>query len=164
MNLRRLLAFTLVVLGGPDPASGRSTPGVEKPSTVRLDRVELQLFYLGTGRLSENILDKANFAGWNVVIGAGDAEEPADDVLVTASLSSVDGGEKFIDAPAEMTVRSSKGKVLGLRRWSHFLVPKGGHVTLPLWVKDATCAGDLMVTARYNGTVKTGRVALVCGE
>jgi hypothetical protein len=126
MNLRSLLAFTLLALAGPDPVSARSTPGADKPSTVRVDKVELRLFYLATGRLSENILDKANFAGWNVIIGAGDAEEPADDVLVTASLTSVDGGEKFIDAPAEILVRSSKGKVLGLRRWSHFLVPKEG--------------------------------------
>jgi hypothetical protein len=132
---------------------------------VDLDRVEAHLFYKGTGRLSGDLLNRAEeFAGWNTIIGEGGAEEPADDLVVAARLTSHDGTEKYVAGPVVLAVRNSKGKIVGSRTWRGVLVSKDGAVVLPLWLNDVGCAGDLRFTARYNGKTKTGHLALDCGE
>jgi hypothetical protein len=139
--------------------------GFDAPASVELDRIEAHLFYKGTGRLSADLLNHAEeFAGWNTIIGEGGAEELADDLVVAARLTSLDGTEKYVAGPVVLAVRNSKGEVVGSRAWKGVLVSKGGAVDLPLWLNDVGCAGELKFTARYNGKTKTGHLALDCGE
>jgi hypothetical protein len=148
------LALAALAPEGSDPAA-----------SVELDRVEAYLFYKGTGRLSDDLLNRVKeFAGWNAIIGEGDAEEPADDLVVAARLTSLDGTEKYVAGPVELSVRNGKGKVIGSRTWKGVLTSKDGAVVLPLWLNDVGCAGELKFTARYNGTTKAAHLALDCGE
>lgn len=134
-------------------------------SSVELVRVEAHLFYKGTGRLSDNLLGRAEpFVGWNTIIGEGSADEIADDLVVEARLASVDGKEKIITGPVALVVRNGKGKLIGSRTWTNVLTSKDGTVVLPLWLNDVGCAGELKVSARYNGQTRTARLALDCGE
>lgn len=134
-------------------------------NSIELDRIEARLFYAGTGRLSDDLLGRSDpFIGWNTIIGEGSAEELADDLVIVARLRSVDGTEKIVDSPVEITVRNAQGKIVGSRTWRSVLTSKDGMVALPLWLNDVGCAGDLKFTARYNGKVKSGQLALDCGE
>jgi hypothetical protein len=139
--------------------------GTDPPTSVTLDRVEARLFYEGTGRLSDDLLNRAKeFTGWNTIIGEGSAEEPANDLVVAVRLASLDGTEKYVAAPVKLAVRNVKGKVIGSRTWKGVLVSKDGAAVLPLWLNDVGCVGELKFTARYNGKTKTGHLALDCGE
>jgi hypothetical protein len=61
-------------------------------------------------------------------------------------------------------VKDAKGKVVGRRAWHNVLTSKDGTVVLPLWLNDVGCAGQLNISASYNGATKTGRLELDCGE
>lgn len=142
--------------------------GTDPPSSIRLDRVEARLFYEETGRLSDDLLNRPEpFVGWNTIIGEGDAEEAANDMLITVRLEADKFGdkpEKYVDSAVEVAVKNAKGKVLGSRKWPSVLTSGKGVAVLPLWVANVGCAGALTITARYNGTAKSGRLELDCGE
>lgn len=138
----------------------------EPVSDVTLARLEARLFYMESGRLSEDLLGRAPpFNGWNTIIGEGDAEEKADDLLVSARMEVTGGAlHRLVDAPVSIIVRDAKGKLLGSRKWDHFLTSDRGVVVLPLWLNDATCAGELAIEARFQATVKRAKLHMECGE
>lgn len=152
--------FPNLFLAGLAAVQGQPSPAVS------LARLEARLFYMETGRLSEDLLARPKpFDGWNTIIGEGDAEEKADDLLVSARME-VSTGERhrLVDAPVSVVVRDAKGKLLGSRRWNHFLTSDRGVVVLPLWVNDATCAGEITIEGRFQSTVKRARLQMHCGE
>src|SRR4051794_12022224 len=111
---------------------------------VKLSDIRMQLFYEASGRLSPDLTQaEGGFAGWNVIIGEGDAEEPANDLLVVAELRSAD--EEFVKTPLRIVVTNDKGKYLASREYRTFLIPKGGRAYLPVWIRDAGCIGTIKV-------------------
>jgi hypothetical protein len=139
-------------------------------STITLGEIEVRLFYKGTGRLSEDLLSrKQEFLFHNAVIGEGDAEEPADDLMIsvkmsTASRGKADDNQKFVDSPVEIVARDAKGKVLGRRVHDTVLTSYEGTEHKVLWLNDVTCAGEVRVTATFGKQTKSATLSLGCGE
>ena len=130
-------------------------------ATIRLVSIEAKLLYERTGKLSKNILPPAKFEGHNTLIGEGDAEEPANDILVTIGLA-VDADEATSTAPLVIKV-TGNGKTLAQRSLTSILLTKG-HAYRSMLVPDATCAGTLVVEAMLGAQKKTAKVVLACGE
>ncbi len=137
---------------------------------VELGDIQARLFYSETGRLSDDLLArKKPFALWNTVIGEGDAEENADDLLVSVTLNAGKFGtpeenEQNVDGPLTIKATDEKGKVLGTRTFKNMLTGVGGSITLALWLNDVTCAGKVTVQARFAGQLKSAVLEMYCGE
>ena len=129
---------------------------------IRLTDIQMHLFYEASGRLSPDLTQKTDFAGWNVIIGEGSAAEPANDLLVTAELETA--GEAFVKTPLRIAVTSAKGKALASRLCKTFLIPKGGRVYLPVWIRDAGCIGEVKVDVRFGAQHRSETLELQCGE
>jgi hypothetical protein len=122
----------------------------------------MHLFYQETGRLSPDITNPAGgFAGWNVIIGEGSAEEAANDLVVVVELRTQ--GEQSIQRPLTITARAGR-RLLGQRRINSMLTSNQGRVYLPLWLKDVGCAGSIRVEVSFGRERKTETLALNCGE
>lgn len=131
---------------------------------VELGGITAHLFYKNSGRLSDDLLARdPPFIGWNTVIGEGDAEEPAEDLLVTVALAGR-GQETFLDDTLEVWVEDEAGAEIARRDFHGTLVPYRGAVRNPLWLSDAGCAGDVTIHARFRGKEKTASLSLQCGE
>ena len=139
-------------------------------STVTLGEIEARLFYKETGRLSEDLLSrKKEFWFHNAVIGEGDAEEAADDMMISVKITTANPGtaednHKFVDSPVEIVARDSEGKLLGRRVHDTVLTSYAGAEHKILWLNDVTCAGDVKVTATFGKQTKTATLSLGCGE
>jgi hypothetical protein len=134
--------------------------GAAQPAT--LSDIRLHLFYEGTGRLSPDLTQNPDFAGWNVVIGKGSAEEPANDLLVVAELRS--SGEQFVETPLKIVVTDGTGKNLASREFPALLIPAGGRVYMPVWLANAGCAGEIKVNAQFGEQRRSEVLELHCGE
>ena len=127
----------------------------------RLDRLSAHFYYKDTGQLSDNLLEREQFAAWNTIIGDGE-KGPADDVLVVATITGPK--EDYIYDTLELWVADEKGKIIRSRRFDGILLTDAGSVSSPLWLPDATCAGELTIHARFRGTEQSAKLALYCGE
>lgn len=139
-------------------------------SSVTMGDVEVRLFYKETGRLSDNVLGrKKDFTFHNTVIGEGDAEESADDVLVSVAMSAGKFGtpednHKFVNSPVELVARDRTGRILGRRKHDSVLTSYAGKDVKVLWLNDVTCTGEVTITALYAGKSKSTKVVMGCGE
>ena len=129
---------------------------------IKLSDVRMHLFYEASGRLSPDLTREKDFAGWNVIIGAGSAEEPANDLLVVAELQSA--AEEHTETPLRMSVTDGKGKVLASRRFDSILITGKGSAYLPLWVRNAGCAGKLTVNVQFGSQRRSEVLEFHCGE
>jgi hypothetical protein len=141
----------------------------DSPSSVSIVAVEARLFYQETGRLSDNILDRTPaFIGHNTVIGEGDAEEYAKDMLITVRIAAQKFTDpephKYIESPVEVIVKDRRGRIIGSRVWDSILTSDKGVEVKALWLNDATCAGEMTIIARYNGASRTSKIVMGCGE
>ena len=93
----------LVALAAPAAAADRIT----------VEAIQVRLLYEKTGKLSKDIAPPAEFAGHNTIIGEGDAEEPANDVLVTVVLAAP--GEANGEQKLVVAVRLGKDKKVIVR-------------------------------------------------
>lgn len=139
-----------------------------KPAELTIARLEARLFYEETGRLSDELLHRPKpFTGWNTIIGEGDAEEHADDLLITVRMEPSGGAaqdQKSVDATLTLSAYDRSGKLVGQRIYDHLLTSDVGKVSKPLWLPSVGCIGDLRIVARYNGEQKTAAITLGCGE
>jgi hypothetical protein len=137
---------------------------------IELSDIQAHLFYSDTGRLSDDILArKKPFVFWNTIIGEGDAEEKADDLLVSVTLSAgkfgtPDENERNLEGMLTIKATDQNGKVLGIRTAKNLLTSTRGSTTVGLWLNDVTCAGTVTVQARYADQVKSAVLKLACGE
>ena len=144
---------------------------------AEIGRIRVHLVYEGTGRLSPDIGTEPNLGFWNTVIGGGEAEEPASDVLILVEVvgeSGVDMGvwpgqanspPYGIDGPLEISARGEDGRVLGRRRFREsILTGDDGSGWKALWLPDATCAGRIQIEARIGDSMRRAEIALNCGE
>lgn len=137
--------------------------GADQPGRIELGAIEVHLFYFQSGRLSPDLLDRAEpFVGWNTVIGEGDAEEPADDLLMLVQVTA--DGEQLSERPVELTAVDRKGKQLSYRRFNSVLTSRDGKAWLPLWLRDVGCAGDITFRARMRDQQREAKLSLECGE
>ena len=134
-----------------------------QPAAATLGEIRMHLFYQETGRLSPDISPPASFAGWNVGIGEGDAEEAANDLLVVVEMRA--DGEQFVEMPLRVVARGGEGnRILGERRWDSVLTSAGGRSYLPLYLRDVGCAGEIRVTATFGSANRSETLSLECGE
>ena len=132
---------------------------------VQMSDIQARLFYSDTARLSDDLLArKKPFVFWNTIIGEGDAEENADDLLVSVTLRADERNEQNIDGPLTIRATDEKGKVLGTRTAKNLLTSRRGSTTVGLWLNDVTCAGAVTIQARYADQVKTSVLKMACGE
>ena len=129
---------------------------------IKLTDVRMHLFYEASGRLSPDLTREQDFSGWNVIIGAGNAEEPANDLLIVSELQSP--VEQHTDTPLKIRVTDGKGKVLASRRFDSILITEKGRVYLPLWVRNAGCAGKLTASVQFGSQRRSEVIELHCGE
>ncbi len=140
------------------------------PSAVQLGEVEVRLFYKSSGRLSDNVLSRREpFVFHNAIIGEGDLEEPADDLLVSVQMTAGRFGapedkHRYADAPVELVAVDAAGKILGRRVHDSVLTSLMGTEHKVLWLNDVTCAGEVTITATYAGQRKNATVNMGCGE
>ena len=130
----------------------------------QVGRIRAHLVYEETGRLSEDLVARPDFAAWNTIIGSGEAEEPANDVLVMVEVIGTTGGEENIAAPLEIVARGENGRVLGRRRLRDLFASEQGRVWKALWLPDSTCAGRIDITATIAGRARSAQLNLGCGE
>jgi len=125
--------------------------------------IRAHLFYKGSGRLSEDLIAREPpFVAWNTVIGAGDAEEAADDILIVVPVRANE--EQFSDDPLTIRVTGSDGKLLAERVHSTILTSDEGYAFLPLWASDTTCGGEMTIRATFRSQERTEALAMHCGE
>lgn len=138
--------------------------GMQEPQfhdrQFRVADIEVRLLYEATGRLSADISDNPEFTAFNTIIGAGSAEENANDILVTAVI--VGPGEHNLATPLIVTVRNEQGRVLARRRIGDMLVGERTFRSLVLY--DAGCAGTVDISAQLGSSSRAERIALACGE
>ncbi len=91
-------------------------------SHAKLEGLRVQLVYETSGVLSDDI--GAGFAAHNVIIGEGDAKEPASDLLVSVVLRSPEDDD-LLRLPLILTVRKG-GRILARRVFRGVLL-KHGH-------------------------------------
>lgn len=129
---------------------------------VALGEIRMHLFYQETGRLSRDISPPNSFTGANTIIGEGDAEESADDLVVAVELRSE--GQRTIDEPLHIAVRGEDGAVLAERRILSTMTSRQGRVWIPLWVPATGCAGALRVTATFGTQSASESISFYCNE
>lgn len=132
------------------------------PPAAHLGEIRMHLFYAETGQLSPDISPPNAFAGWNTVIGGGDATGHADDLVVLAEVRTE--GEQFVERPLSIVARGARGRVLGQRRFASVLTSAAGRAYQALWLNNVTCAGDVQVTVTYGAETRTETLQLHCGE
>lgn len=134
-----------------------------QPAAGTLGDIRMHLFYQETGRLSPDISPPASFSGWNTIIGEGDAEEAADDLVVVVEIRA--DGHHFIDTPLRVVARGGEGnRVLAERRFDDVLTSDAGRAYLPLYLRDVGCAGEIRVTATFGSENRSETLTLDCGE
>ncbi len=132
------------------------------PPPVRLGEIRMHLFYQATGRLSRDISPPTEFSAWNTIIGGGEAEEPADDLLLVVELRGA--AEQRAEAPLRIQARDGRGRLLGDRRFEGLYTSPAGRTYSPLWLRGVGCAGEIRVTATLGRETASETLTLNCGE
>lgn len=151
-------AFAIAAAGSAFAQSGE--PG--SPS-AKIEKIEAHLFYEYTGRLSANVAPPAEFSFWNTVIGEGSAEEAANDVLITITISA-EPGSYFDTDVLNITVLNTDDKSVVLERSiTGLLIPMSGSTTKAVYVMDTTCR-SLEVVATIGASTLSNTIPFACGE
>lgn len=136
--------------------------GVVHAQTVSLDKLQVRLWYQETGRLSDNIAPPAVVALWNMIVGEGDAEEVANNVIFTAQIRT--NGEQNVDQQLTLSATDSSGNILAKRTFANILTSQTGVAVLPLWVEEVGCAGTVLFSARIGSESRSFSIDFPCGE
>lgn len=136
-------------------------PAAAAPANATLGDIRMHLFYQETGRLSPDISPPHEFSGWNTIIGAGSAEEYANDLMVVAEVRS--RGEQNVNRPLTITARAGR-RLLGQRSDASILTSENGRAYFPLYLKDVGCAGTIRVDVTLGREHRSETLALNCGE
>lgn len=131
---------------------------------VILTGVRAHLFYERSGALSEDLLGRdPPFIGWNTPIGSGDAAEPAENLLVVATLENP-GDEAWLDEKVTLRVTDEMDGEVKERVFSGLLFGAKSRLYLPLWLDDAGCLGPVTITAAFREKKISAPLQLMCGE
>ena len=161
MLLATLLAAAAYSAAEAVPATPEGAARAAPPGPQIRD-IRAQLMLERTGTLSRDITAPPRFTLFNTVIGEGDAGEPANDMLVTVTMTS-SRDEENANRPLVVTVRGRGGRVLAQRSYGGMLFTGGRSVHF-LQVRDISCAGDVTIEAVYGGQRRSERLSFSCGE
>jgi hypothetical protein len=142
-----------------------ASPALAAPATaprVTLEAVHVRLLYSVAGGLSEDMAGDNGFNTGNAITGAGPNDDPADDALVSASLTT-DVDELNMSTPLSIVVRDSRRRLIASRTFREVFF-KRGKATAYLFLPDSTCDGAITVTATVGHQTKTASVEMHCGE
>lgn len=157
--MRAILPALLLLLVPASP-----TLAAPKDDGIRIGAVRAHLYYQRSGVLSEDLVAwRPHFNGWNTVIGEGDAEEPAENLLVVATVVNP-GGEAWLNEKLTLRVTGEKGRQIKERVFSGLLLADKGTLHLPMWLDDAGCIGPVTISATFRGKSVAGTLQLMCGE
>jgi hypothetical protein len=137
------------------------SPGLAQAQEI--GAIRAHLVYEETGRLSEDLVARPDFAAWNTIIGGGEAEEAANDLLVLVEVLGT-GGEQTIAVPLVVVVRGENGRVIARRRFTGLFTSEQGRVWKALWLPDSTCAGRIEIDATIGRRGRRAQLNLGCGE
>ena len=147
---------------------GSFAQAATEKDNVSLGKIQIRLFYKETGRLSEDLFSRQEpFVFFNTIIGEGDAEEAADDLLISIVLDSGKweaDNQKFLNEPVTLIAKSADGKIIAQRRFASVLTSHDGRETKALWLQDATCMGDVTITASFRNQLQRAQISMGCGE
>ena len=164
MRMTRSTALALL-LACMAPATGHAAPA--SPATddgVALVGLRAQLYYERSGTLSDDVIaHDPPLSFWNTVIGGGEADEPADNLLVSAVLTNP-GEEAWLDENVTVRVSGNKGRKIAERTFKGLLLDAKGTLHLPLWLYDAGCLGPITITATFRKQAVSEELQLMCGE
>lgn len=150
---------------GPLLGSGILFAAPAAAQELQLGPITAQLYYKDSGALSDDLLAREDFVGWNTVIGEGSAEGPAEDLLIAVTLSQVEGEDGvYLAETLELWVTDEGGGEIARRDFEGLLVPYRGGVVSPLWLNDVGCEGLMEFHARYRDQERTAYLRLDCGE
>ena len=138
---------------------------LQKPDlgeTPKVEQIRMQMFYRQSGKLSDDILVDPQWAGWNVIIGAGSAEEPTDDMLVTVKVRAYNNYP--VAGPISIIARDGDGKVVGKYKRNQASTGEEGSAWIPLWLRGIGCAGMLTITATAGASKMVRSQQFMCGE
>jgi len=158
-SYRCLLASVLLSLG----LAAGGTPASAQGNVAKVEEIRAQLFYERSGRLSQNIAPPAKFEGHNTVIGEGDAEEPAGDILVSVLLSSPAGKVLDKDELLIQATRKKDKRLVGARKFKSLQFGQDGKLAKALYLTGATCE-TLEILATIGRSRKTATVNFRYGE
>ena len=160
---RQLAIGLLTPLAFLTPTSLLAAPPEPK---VTIEAIRARFLYERSGTLSDDLVSAKTFLIWNTVSGAGDAVEPASDLLVSVVLRAGDG-ESLAHGRLVLTVRSGshagRGKILARRTFREMLLTHGT-VVESLFLPDSTCDGPITIEASYGAQRRTAAIELACGE
>ncbi|HRJ69396.1 MAG TPA: hypothetical protein PK812_07285 [Beijerinckiaceae bacterium] len=157
-----LAAATLLALASAPVAAQQAGQG------ITVQDVKVQLFLERTGTLSENLVGSKK-ALFNTPIGAGDAGEPAEAVLVTLVFqgpkNSRASDKLARDLAAIKVTQTAKTgpKILMNRAFAGLLFGESGIVHKAVMLENATCA-PLEIEARVGRSRKAVKIDFQCGE
>ena len=158
------LALARSLLSGV--AAQAQEPRVEReatdPTGLSVARIQAQLWYEATGRLSGDVLT-GDFILWNTLIGEGSAEEPASDVLVSVKVTSRDG-ERFVQIPLVVDLVGEDGSVIQSQQTEMLLTSDRGDSVQAFLFRDVTCLGDIRIRATLATETQSAPVSFSCGE
>ena len=117
---------------------------------------ELRAYILSnrTGRLTEDISPPDSGGHWNRVL-------EGDDIVIVAEIRT--SGEQYIERPLRIVARA-RGRILNQRTHNGILTTSDGRAWQPLILLNATCAGDIQVTATFGTQTRTETLQMRCGE
>jgi hypothetical protein len=155
-----LLSLAISLAGAPGAwAAGASAA----PS---ITAVRAQLFYDGTGKLSDDVLTMKDLSLWNTIIGEGSAGGASNATLITVEVS---GRNVEVGAVAvEIVATGKKRRVLGRTRMEVALYDAKTKFHAPLMLTNTGCE-EITITARLVGkgapkTPATRVIPFQCGE
>ena len=151
-------ALAALVLGLAGPALAAPDDG------VRIGAVRAHLFYERSGQLSDDLLAREKpFIGWNTVIGEGDAAEPAQNLLLVATLVNP-GAEAYLAEKLTIRVTDEMDGEVQERVFDGLLLSENGSLHVPMWLNDAGCLGPIKITATFRKQAVSAPLQLMCGE
>lgn len=138
--------------------------GPAAADNATIEGIRVQLFYEYDGTLSDDLARRKDVALSNVMIGEGDARQPANSFLVSVG---VRGEPDTFDKAAALTITVTDDKrktKVADKTFNGILFGAKGLVVKPLFVADRIC-NPLTVTAKLkSGSTKTVKLPFRCGE
>ena len=126
----------------------------EPPPRAELGEIRAYILSNRTGQLTEDISPPDSGGHWNRVL-------EGDDIVIFAEIRTT--GEQYIERPLRIVARAGR-RILGQRTHNGILTTSEGRAWLPLFLLNATCAGDIQVTATFGTQTRTETLQMRCGE
>lgn len=130
-------------------------------AALQVDSIEAKVFLSYSATLSQNVAEGSGVNLWNTVIGEGEINEPANDVLIVVNVSADPGS--FDAGTLTIEVTGHDGKLVASRKIEGLLIGPEGKVSKAVYIEDATC-NELKVKASVGKSEKTVGVPFACGE